>query len=80
METITTNVDAPQKAILDSLQRGERLTVQKAYHRFHTTELRKVISRLRKFGYTICANRITDRSADGRTITYNEYYMPYENA
>lgn len=80
MGTISTNVDAPQRAILDSLQRGERLTVQKAYHRFHTTELRKVISRLRKFGYIICANKITDRSAGGRTITYNEYYMANENA
>lgn len=75
MNTATIKVDAPQKAILDSLQRGERLTVQKAYRKFHTTELRKVISRLRKFGYVICAKKITDRSADGRAITYNEYYM-----
>lgn len=76
MNTATIKVDAPQKAILDSLQRGERLTVQKAYHKFHTTELRKVISRLRKFGYTICANKIIDHSADGRAVVYNEYYMP----
>lgn len=76
MEKQRTKAETPQNAILESLKRGERLTVQKAYRLFHTTELRKIVSRLRKVGHTICANKIHDRSAEGRNVTYNEYYMP----
>ena len=76
MEEQRAKVDAPQRAVLDSLKRGERLTVQKAYRLFRTTELRKIISRLRRVGHIICAKKIHDRSADGRAVTYNEYYMP----
>lgn len=76
MEEQRAKVDAPQRAVLGSLKRGERLTVQKAYRLFHTTELRKIISRLRRVGHIICAKKIHDHSADGRAVTYNEYYMP----
>ena len=64
-----------QHDILAAFERGERLTVQKAFRLFHTTELRKVVSRLRRRGYDIRSNRKTSETEDGRAVTYNEYYL-----
>lgn len=65
----------PQRDILAYLQSGGRLTVNKAQRLFHTTELRKVISRLRKSGWAICSDRRNDKTEDGRKVTFNEYYL-----
>ena len=42
---------------------------------FHTTELRKIVSRLRRAGFPIKANRQQEIKADGKKVTYNEYYL-----
>ncbi len=65
----------PKRDILNYFQSGGRLTVNKAIRLFHTTELRKVVSRLRKEGWTICADRRSDETKDGRKVIYNEYYL-----
>lgn len=67
-----------QHDILAAFERGERLTVQKAFRLFHTTELRKVVSRLRREGYDIRSTRCDDTTVDGRKVTYNEYYLCIE--
>lgn len=70
------NLREPQACIRDYLAKGGTLTVQQAFRMFHTTELRKVITRLKRQGY-----RIMDRwtssynDADGRTSRYKVYYM-----
>jgi protein associated with RNAse G/E len=61
--------------VLSALLAGERLTVQRAFQLFHTTELRKIISRLRRKGYNIKANKLTHLSLDNRKVHYNEYYL-----
>jgi hypothetical protein len=65
----------PKRDILAYLQSGGRLTVNKAIRLFHTTELRKVVSRLRREGWIIAADRRHDKTEDGRAVTYNEYYL-----
>ena len=65
----------PKRDILAYLQSGGRLTVNKAIRLFHTTELRKVVSRLRREGWSIAADRRHDTTEDGRAVTYNEYYL-----
>ncbi|MBR3912574.1 MAG: hypothetical protein IKJ48_07935 [Alistipes sp.] len=64
-----------QHDILAAFQRGERLTVQKAFRLFHTTELRKIVSRLRRRGYDIRSNVMSDETADGRKVRFNEYFL-----
>lgn len=68
-----------QYEILFALMSGERLSVRKAFRLFHTTELRKVVSRLRRRGHDIRSEKRTGLTYDGRTVTYNEYYMAHEN-
>ena len=67
-----------QYEILFALMSGERLSVQKAFRLFHTTELRKVVSRLRRRGYDIRSEKRTKQSLDGRQVTYNEYFLKIE--
>lgn len=66
----------PQKKILAGLLSGERLTVRKAERLYHTTELRRIVSRLRRKGYPICSDRRSALTEDGRTTKFNEYYLP----
>lgn len=66
----------PQNKILAYLKAGGRLTVRKAERLYHTTELRRIISRLRKMGYSICSNKQKAVTEDGRPTQFNEYYMP----
>mgnify|MGYP000104354441 FL=1 len=66
----------PQSKILDYLKAGGRLTVRKAERLYHTTELRRIISRLRKMGYSICSTKQKAVTEDGRPTQFNEYYMP----
>jgi hypothetical protein len=68
----------PQSKILAYLKQGGRLTVQKAIHLFSTTELRKIISRLRRQGYPILDRRLTVTTADGRQAPIKEYYLQSE--
>lgn len=64
-----------QHNILAYFQQGGRLTVQKAFHLFHTTELRKIVSRLRRSGHNICSKAKSDETEDGRKVTFNEYFL-----
>ena len=66
------------KNILAYFQQGGRLTVNKALRLFHTTELRKVVSRLRRQGHDIRTTRLSDATLDGRKVYFNEYYLHYE--
>lgn len=66
----------PQNKILAYLKAGGRLTVRKAERLYHTTELRRLISRLRKMGYSICSNKQKAVTEDERPTQFNEYYMP----
>ena len=59
----------PKRDSLAYLQSGGRLTVNKAQRLFHTTELRKVVSRLRREGWAILADRRNDKTEDGRSVT-----------
>lgn len=65
----------PQREILAYLLAGGRLTVQKASRMFETTELRKIISRLRRRGHPICSERHYDTTHTGRRVQFNEYFM-----
>lgn len=67
----------PQQQILAWLLQGGSLSVQEAFRRFHTTELRKVIDRLRKRGYEIIT-RWEDGTRDGRPIRYKRYSIKQE--
>lgn len=71
-----TTQNLPMYAILAAMLQGERYTVQKAFRIFHTTELHKIVSRLRRKGYDIRAERQTRETADGRKVTFHEYYIP----
>lgn len=66
----------PQNEILSYLCKGGRLTVRKAERLFHTTELRRVVSRLRKRGYMIGDKCLSDKTEDGRIVYFKEYYFP----
>lgn len=64
-----------QKDILTYLKQGGRLTVKTAIMMFHTTELRKIVSRLRELGHRIGSTWRTDKAADGRQVRFKEYYL-----
>lgn len=67
----------PQSKILAYLKQGGRLTVQKASYLFSTTELRRIVSRLRERGYPIRDRRLNATLSDGRQVQFKEYY--YQN-
>ena len=69
------NMDDPQRQILAYFIGGGSLTVKKAWKMFGTTELRKVVSRLRRRGYPISSEWITDTSAQGVTNRIKLYKM-----
>jgi hypothetical protein len=64
-----------QKDILTYLKQGGRLTVKTAIMMFHTTELRKIVSRLRELGHRIGSTWCTDQTSDGRQVRFKEYYL-----
>lgn len=68
----------PMHEVLWALQSGETLTVQRAFKMFHTTELRKIVSRLRRRGYDIRAKKLLHECPDGRRVWYHEYYLNNE--
>jgi hypothetical protein len=59
-----------QEGIKKCFEMGGRLTVQGAFQRYSTTELRKIISRLRKAGMPIA-----DEWKQNGTVRYKEYYL-----
>lgn len=63
--------------ILDYLKQGKRLTVQKAIHLFHTTELRLMVSRLKKAGHDI-KSVWREEEVHGRKSRFKEYYLASE--
>ena len=66
----------PQSKILAHLKAGGRLAVRKAYRLYHTTELRKIVTRLRRKGYIIVGHWCYSHDADrGRIVRYKEYHM-----
>lgn len=64
-----------QKDILTYLKQGGRLTVKTAIMMFHTTELRKIVSRLRELGHRIGSTWRTDKASDERQVRFKEYYL-----
>lgn len=64
-----------QYEVLFAFESGERLTVQKCFRIFHTTELRKIVSRLRQRGYDIRATRRSRKTSDGRKVWFHEYFL-----
>lgn len=62
------NQDIQQEGIKKCFEMGGRLTVQEAFHRFHTTELRKIVCRLKKAGYNI-----TDRWIEKNGNRFKQY-------
>jgi len=60
--------DKKQADVLRHFQQGGTLTVFECWQMFHTSELRRVVSRLRKAGYAIIGQK-----EDG--CTYKRYRM-----
>ena len=54
---------------------GGRLTVQKASRLFETTELRKIVSRLRRRGQPIEDVMHYDTTRTGRRVQFKEYFI-----
>jgi len=52
------NQDIQQEGIKKCFEMGGRLTVQAAFSRFHTTELRKIVCRLKNAGMNIVSEYI----------------------
>lgn len=70
------NLKKPQARILAYFIRGGTLTVWKAMSKFGTTELRKIVTRLRRKGYIIVGDWCYSHDADrGRVVRYKEYHM-----
>lgn len=67
--------EKPQREILRYFLLGGRLTVQKAFRKFGTTELRKIVSRLKRKGYSIGSKRCYDFTNTGRRVQFNEYFI-----
>ena len=66
--------EKPQREILRYFLLGGRLTVQKAFRKFGTTELRKIVSRLKRKGFDISSYWTTELSGDGRVCRIKTYY------
>lgn len=59
-----------QEGIKKCFEMGGKLTVQAAFSRFHTTELRRIVSRLRKAGYNIA-----DEWVEAGGVRYKQYFI-----
>lgn len=69
-------MEQPQRQILAYLQKGGRLTVNTALSLFRTTELRKVVSRLKRKGHDIRTRWGHDTATpDGRPTPHKEYFV-----
>ena len=61
-------MDYPQTKILKHLKRGRRLTVGRAWRMYGTSELRRVVSRLRAIGHDVKSKRMGSDK-------FNTYWM-----
>lgn len=61
----------PQELIKQALIKGEKLTVQKCFSKYHTTEARKIFSRLRASGWNILSKKVAHDD-------YHEYWLSSE--
>lgn len=64
-------MNTAQNLILDYFMRGHSLTVVSCRERFHTTELRRVVSRLRKRGYDVIGRWKTENG-----YRFKRYFIP----
>ena len=65
----------PQREILAYQLAGGRLTVQKAIQMFDTTELRRIVSRLKDRGFPVVADKQYGETKTGRRVQFKEYFM-----
>ena len=65
----------PQREILAYLMAGGRLTVQKAIQMFDTTELRRIVSRLKDRGFPVIADKQYGETKTGRRVQFKEYFI-----
>jgi len=63
--------DQKQRAVLEYLQQGGSLTVLECISRFHTTELRRIVTRLKGYG-------IKSELVEG--ANYHRYFIPTQTA
>lgn len=63
----------PQRQIAAYFRKGGRLTVKRAWDMFGTTELRRIVSRLRKGGMDIVSRWVSVETRDGRQQRVKEY-------
>lgn len=64
------NQDIQQEGIKKCFEMGGKLSVQDAFRRFHTTELRKIVCRLKKAGLNIVSEY---KKGDG--VIFKEYWL-----
>lgn len=64
----------PQEQVKRHLQAGLKITVQQCLRLYHTTELRRIVSRLRKNGMNI----ISDPFIENGRVKYHIYYLAKE--
>lgn len=65
----------PQREILAYRLAGGRLTVQKAIQMFDTTELRRIVSRLKDRGFPVVADKQYGETKTGRRVRFKEYFI-----
>lgn len=68
--SFTINQAIQQEGIKKCFEMGGKLSVQDAFYRFHTTELRKIVCRLKRAGYNIASEWI---EKDGSR--FKEYFL-----
>lgn len=51
-------MDDKQGAVLDHFQRGGEITVLTCWRQYHTSELRRIVSRLRQAGHQIVGEKM----------------------
>lgn len=65
----------PQREVLAYFMKGGHLTVQTVIRMFETTELRRIVSRLKQRGHAITSVRRYGTTKTGRRVVFHEYYM-----
>jgi hypothetical protein len=69
----TRKTDNAENKILNYLMHSNSLTTLEAWQKFHTSELRTYISRLRKRGYDITGERIKVDCGDGHKANIKRF-------
>lgn len=71
---------SPQKRILAYLLEGGALTVKTAWAMTGTTELRRIVSRLKAKGYRFATTTLYGETKDGRRACFKEYRLAAKDA